>query len=97
MATSGDYRNFIIHDNKVYSHIINPKTGYPAKNKVASATVISKNCIDADALATLLNVMPIEQSINLINTLDSVECLIVERYQDKFKYYYSNNMKQYIN
>ena len=97
MATSGDYRNFIVYNNKTYSHIINPKTGYPAKNKVVSATVISKNCIDADALATLLNVMPINQSIDFINTLDSVECLIVERDKDKFNYYYSNNMNQYIN
>ena len=97
MATSGDYRNFIIHDSVSYSHVINPKTGYPTTNNVVSATVISKNCIDADALATLLNVMDVNSSLELINRLDSVECFIIQRDGNEFNYYYSENMKKYIN
>ncbi len=97
MATSGDYRNFMIHDSVSYSHIINPKTGYPTTNNVVSATVIADNCIDADALATILNIMDINKGIQLINRLDKVECFIVERIGEKFNYYYSENMEKYIN
>ena len=97
IATSGDYRNFIIYNDIAYSHIINPLTGYPTTNSVVSSTVIADNCIDADALATLLNVMDIEKSIELINGLDQVECLIIERDGKGFNYYYSENMEKYIN
>ena len=97
MATSGTYNNFFEVNDKIYSHILNPKTGYPTDNNVISATVIANNCIDADALATLLNVMSIKKSIQLINNLDQVECFIVERNGDVFNYYYSKNMKKYIN
>jgi len=97
MATSGDYRNFIIHDSTSYSHIINPWTGYPTTNNVVSATVVSDNCVDADALATILNIMDIDKSIELIDKLNRVECFIVERVEEKLNYYYSRNMKKYIN
>ena len=97
VATSGDYRNFIIYDDLLYSHIINPSTGYPADNKVVSATVIANYCIDADALATILSIMSIEKSLELINSLNNTECLIVERDEESFNYYYSKNMKKYIN
>ena len=97
LATSGDYRNFIIHDNTSYSHVINPKTGYPTTNNVVSATIIATHCIDADALATIANIMSADKTINLINKLDGVECLVVERIQEGMKYYYSKNMKDYIN
>ena len=93
----GCYRNFIIHQDVPYSHIINPTTGYPADNNVVSATVISDHCIDADALATILNIMNIEESLEIINSLDNVECFIIERDEEDFNYYYSKNMKQYIN
>ena len=79
------------------THIINPLSGHPATNNVVSATVISDNCIDADALATILNIINIDKAIELINSLDRVECFIVQRVEEKFTYYYSENMKKYIN
>lgn len=54
MATSGDYENFFIKNNTRYSHVINPKTGYPIQTSLRSVTVIAKNCVMADALATAL-------------------------------------------
>ena len=97
LATSGDYRNFIIYNGVSYSHVINPKTGQPTTNNVVSATVIANNCIDADALATAINVMEVNDSIELINSLEEVECFIVQKNESGFKYYYSENMKDYIN
>ena len=97
MATSGDYNNFIIHDSLIYSHIISPKTGYPTVNRVASATVIASDCIDADAIATILNIVDVQEGLDMVNGLDEVECFIVERLDEGFKYYYSDNMSKYIN
>lgn len=53
LATSGDtYRHFD-HKGKRYSHILNPKTGYPVHNNIASITVFSQNCTMAGMLATI--------------------------------------------
>ena len=65
-ATSGDYRNFFYIDGKKYSHTINPKTGYPAENNLASVTVFDKSCMKADALATAIMSMGEKKSYNFI-------------------------------
>ena len=57
LATSGNYKKFYIEDGQKYTHIINPFTGYPAKNNLLSATVIAGNCITADAYATAFMVI----------------------------------------
>ncbi len=51
IATSGSTFQYLEYNGKLYSHIINPKTGYGASNQT-SLTVIAKNCTDADALAS---------------------------------------------
>jgi len=61
MATSGDYRNYFEVDGRRYSHTIDPGTGYPIKNTLASVSVIADSCADADALATALMVMGLEK------------------------------------
>ncbi len=78
LATSGDYRNYFIYNDKLYSHTINPRTGYPIENGVASASVIAPNCMTADAFATALMVMG-KEGIGLIEKLENVEALIIER------------------
>lgn len=62
LATSGNYKKFYVEDGKKYSHIINPFTGYPAKNNLLSATVIANDCMTADAYATSFMVMGLEKS-----------------------------------
>lgn len=62
MATSGNYKRFYVEDGKKYAHIINPFTGYPAKNNLLSATVIANDCMTADAYATSFMVMGLEKS-----------------------------------
>ena len=57
LATSGDYRNFFHLKGKRYAHTINPKTGMPVQHSLASVSVITDRCGDADALATALLVM----------------------------------------
>jgi thiamine biosynthesis lipoprotein len=57
MATSGDYRNFFIHDGIRYSHTIDPRTGRPILHNLLSVTVLDDSAMVADAMATALMVM----------------------------------------
>ncbi len=92
MATSGDYRNFFQINGKMYSHIIDPRTGYPVSNKVVSVSVVANNCTVADGLATALMVMGPEKGLNLVNRLDTVECLMIVRdEQGRLKEFPSNH------
>lgn len=79
IATSGNYRNFFEINGKTYSHIIDPKTGYPVDNKIVSASVISGDCTFADGLATALMVMDVKKGIDLVNRIENTECLIIEK------------------
>lgn len=63
MATSGDYRNYFEVDGKRYSHTIDSATGRPVKHALASVTVLAKDCMTADALATALLVMGPERGL----------------------------------
>lgn len=61
LATSGNYRNYYVWDGKRYSHEIDPRTGYPVPNSLASVTVLHDSCTHADAYATALMVMGLEE------------------------------------
>ncbi len=60
VATSGDYEQFFDYRGRRYSHIINPKTGYPSNNGIMSVTVVTKNCTTADGLATAFFAMGLD-------------------------------------
>jgi thiamine biosynthesis lipoprotein len=66
LATSGNYRKFYVENGIKYSHTIDPKTGYPAKNRLLSASVIADDCTTADGIATACMVMGVEKSIEFI-------------------------------
>jgi thiamine biosynthesis lipoprotein len=76
-ATSGDYRNFFVLNGQRYSHVIDPRTGFPVTNGVVSASIIAPNCALADGLATAVMVMGAEKGIALVNRLEGVEGLII--------------------
>lgn len=52
MATSGDARRFLFKDGVRYSHILNPKTGWPVEQAPRSVTIAAPNCTLAGLLAT---------------------------------------------
>ena len=64
IATSGDYRNQVKIEGRVFSHTLDPTTGYPVRHGLASVSVISANAMRADALATALNVMGPERGLD---------------------------------
>jgi thiamine biosynthesis lipoprotein len=63
VATSGDYRRYFTHDGRVYAHTIDPRTGHPLMNDMASVTVLHAQCMCADALATALMVLGEDESL----------------------------------
>ena len=77
LATSGNYRNYRDTKNGRIGHTISPSTGLPYINDVASATVIAPSTITADALATSLMAMPADDGLAMIESMDSVEAMLV--------------------
>ncbi len=65
LATSGDYRNFFEVDGVRYSHTLDPTTGWPVKNGLVSVTVLHQSAAWADALATAITVLGVEQALPL--------------------------------
>ncbi len=60
VATSGDSEQFFVHRGKRYAHVMDPRTGRPARG-VMQVTVIADRAVDADALATALFVLGPEE------------------------------------
>jgi thiamine biosynthesis lipoprotein len=77
LATSGDYRNFFEQDGKMYSHVIDPTTGFPVSNRVVSVSILADSCTYADGLATAVMVMGPHKGLKRINQLPRVEGLII--------------------
>ena len=77
LATSGSYRNYWEENGQKYSHIIDPKTGFPAKNNVLSVTVITENCMEADAYATAFMVMGLDGIKEFLKKEMAIELFVV--------------------
>ncbi len=60
LATSADNQNFLIHNSERYSHLIDPRTGYPARDKIL-VTVTAPTAMEADLLSTAFFVLPIPE------------------------------------
>ena len=63
VATSGDYRRYFELEGQRYSHTIDPRSGMPIANNLASVTVIHPQCMAADAWSTALTVLGVEQGL----------------------------------
>lgn len=78
VATSGDYEMYFEENGIRYHHLLNPATGYPA-DKCQSVTIIAENTTMADALGTGVFVLGPEKGMALIESLENVEALIVDK------------------
>jgi len=96
IATSGNYRNFFEKDGVTYTHIIDPRTGFPVARSIVSASVIARDCAFADGLATALMVLPLDQGLALINGLDQTECLIIEEREGKLVRHPSTGFDKFL-
>jgi len=77
IATSGNYRRFIIEDGVKYAHHLDPKTGYPTKNNLLSASIFSKECITSDAYATGILVMGLEKSKVFLESHPEIQAYLI--------------------
>lgn len=77
VETSGSYEKYVTFNGKRYSHIIDPRTGYPASG-IVSISVFAKQTEMADALATGIFVMGVEVGLDFVNQIKGLECIIVD-------------------
>ncbi len=77
VETSGSYEKYVTFNGKRYSHIIDPRTGYPATG-IVSVSVFAKQTELADALATGIFVLGVEVGLDLVNQLNGIGCIIVD-------------------
>ena len=88
VVTSGDYEKYVTFNGERYTHIIDPRTGYPSSG-IISVSVFAPKAELADALATSIFVMGTEVGINRINQLSKIECIIID---DEGKIHTSKNL-----
>ncbi len=77
VATSGDYEQYFEQDGVRYHHLLDPRTGAPAR-ECRSVTVLAGTCAEADALATAVFVLGPRDGMDLIERLSDVECLVID-------------------
>ncbi|MGB5419792.1 FAD:protein FMN transferase [Algibacter sp.] len=78
VVTSGNYEKYVELNGILYSHIIDPRTGYPSTG-ILSVSIFTTSAEFADALATSVFVMGVDVGLDFINQLKGVECVIVDK------------------
>lgn len=97
IATSGNYRKFYVENGIRYSHTINPKTGYPAHNKLLSVSVLHKSTAYADAFATAFMVMGFEKAKQFVENDPDMEAFFIYSTKDGlYETYATNGFKKVI-
>lgn len=95
IATSGNYRNYFMHDGMRYSHTIDPATGWPVNHNLAPVTVITGSAMRADAWATALTVLGPEAGMKLANELQLAAYFIVDG-STGFSAFHSEAFNRYL-
>ena len=96
IATSGDYRNYFEHEGERYSHVLDPRVGWPVSHGLASVTVIASSAATADALATALLVLGPDTGLQLavdqgmavrlvVSTAEGLKVLLTPAYEAGFQ------------
>jgi thiamine biosynthesis lipoprotein len=97
LATSGNYRKFYEKDGIKFVHTINPKTGYPVISNLLSATVVSDDCMTADAYATAFMVFGLDRSIAFLQENKFLDAyLIYADEEGKFRVFATPGLQKYV-
>ncbi len=78
LVTSGLYERSFTQDGVLYYHILDPKTGYPVRTDLASASIKSDRSIDGDAYSTILFLMGRDAALDLVNADGRFEAVLVD-------------------
>jgi thiamine biosynthesis lipoprotein len=92
IVTSGDYERCFYEKGKLYHHILDPKTGFPAENDVHSVTVITDDTAKADAFATALFVLGKDIGLAYANKFNDIAAIFVVGDKKKSKVYVTDNI-----
>lgn len=95
VATAGDYRNFYERNGVRYSHLINPKTGYPIQHNLVSVTVIHPSSMTADGLATAINVMGPERGLAMAQS-NKLAVLLITKENGEFVEYTTPEFEPFL-
>ncbi|MEC8166384.1 MAG: FAD:protein FMN transferase [Pseudomonadota bacterium] len=95
VATSGDYRNFFEDGGRRFSHLIDPRTGYPIEHDLVSATVVHPSTMIADAWATALMVVGTEEALRLADVYE-LAVFLISREDDQLVSSHNDAMTQWL-
>lgn len=96
VATSGNYRKFYEIDGVKYAHSLNPKTGYPVRHSLLSATVIASTAGKADAYATAFMVMGVDKTLDFVKDTPDLKVYLMFDENGEIKTAMSDNFNAYI-
>ena len=99
LATSGNYRKFWVDEatGMKYAHTINPETGFPARNRLLSVSIIALNAMDADAYATLCMVKGVQKAIEFLNSKTGLEGYLIYTDEDgDWQVYQTKGFEKYV-
>lgn len=96
IATSGNYRNFYEREGIKVSHTINPKTGFPERSKLLSATLLAADCAHADAWATTCMVLGLERALGLLAKHPDIDACLIYVDQDTLAIRYVNDFESHV-
>lgn len=95
VATAGDYRNYYVRDGQRYSHLIDPKTGYPIQHNLVSVTVLHPSSMTADGLATAINVMGAKRGMAMARS-HHLAVLLITKENGEFKEYTTPEFESFL-
>ena len=78
IVTSGVYQRYFEYDGRLYHHILDPSTGYPADSGLNSVTVIGPSSIDCDALSTTCFLLGEDKARSLLDSLSGYEAIFID-------------------
>lgn len=90
--TSGDYEKYFIVDGVRYSHIIDPASGRPIGDDVVSATVVAKDSVTADVLATALCISA-AKALDVVDSVEDADAFLIVKEGDVLTKKMSKNFK----
>lgn len=77
IVTSGIYERYFIDNEQLYHHVIDPFTGYPASNELASVTIVTDSSMHADAMSTAVFLLGVEEGMAYIESRQDAEAIFV--------------------
>jgi len=79
VVTSGDYQRFLEFEGVRYSHILDPRTGFPVPEdrSMQSITILAPNATDADAYATAVAVMGVDAGLEFIQSRPGLDAALI--------------------